>query len=232
MSTSGQDRWLGPSDPWPRHGAPWFRDALNRARTAGWWFKKPGGSSHNFGIVYCERPSAGSRPCKYVVFSTGEGGESASQDLVRLMQRCPHKIGPDDDLTLASERIHRIERLISAATALLDQYDHEQEVLALLDRAEELVDLADEEFAHVFSSAVDKEAEAKAAGREADEQLASLETGVRDPAALVEIAEDTARQVHRTLRSMDPPGRARPAKERLSDARAKLQALRVRLSKR
>lgn len=102
--------WYGPNTAWPRHGRPYFREALDYARDAQWWFGKF--DSHAFGKVVCGKDRPPDARCEFSIYSTGSGSESAAHELRSLVDRCQHKGASDTRATAAD-----------AADALLDEAD-------------------------------------------------------------------------------------------------------------
>lgn len=231
MAASGPT-WYGPMDEWPDHPKPWFRKALTSARVAGWWYRKAAGSAHIHGTVFCKRADDGPAPCIFPVFSSGSAGETKAQELERLVRRCPHNREAVDGLAAATVQMEKAERLCQGAEALLDKYDYEQKAIALLDRAEHLLEEAGRGVSGVdnlLSEAYDLEEEARAAGEDAEHSLTSASTELRDPGPVLDLAEGTASQVKLALSTASPSAEVRTLRKRVRGARGRIQGLRFRM---
>ncbi|BCJ65723.1 hypothetical protein GCM10009779_02340 [Polymorphospora rubra] len=206
---------------------------LAKARMAGWWYRKAGGSGHIHGTAYCQPPENRSDACKYPVFSSGGSGETAASELERKVRRCPHnQTGSVGTLAEASVRLDKVDRLCQGAEALLDRYAYDQRAMSLLDRAQELIEQAGDgadEVESLLGVAVELEHEADAAADEAERVLTLAGTEMRDAAGLLDVAEETTRQVKATLRDERPSTDVRNLRERVRQSQAKIRSLRSRL---
>jgi hypothetical protein len=128
--------WYGPNTTWPRHGRPYFREALNYARDAEWWFGKF--QSHGFGKAVCDKDLPPGARCEFPIFSTGSGSESAALELRLLVDRCPHKV-PSDSRASATDVA---EALLDEADLLIQAAERCINADNLQAAAEELLDLA------------------------------------------------------------------------------------------
>jgi hypothetical protein len=233
MSAGGRSRWFEPEDVWPSHGESWFREALDVARRRGWKLRSGGGSSHIYGTVFCPAP-AGSSPHKYVVFSTGRGGESAARELQRLVADCAHLADAARSiLAEAEDRIEKAESLLLAAEALIDKDSHEQAATALWVRAEELLDAVAEnaeEANELMEKAEEHERNAAAAGVEAESELRGSDEAGLGAEALAGRIADVLEPVGAALRRPGPRDQIATLKIRLKSAKDRLRSLRARLS--
>lgn len=235
MTGSGP-KWHGPTEKWPKHSKAWHRAALAKARSAGWWYKKAAESSHIHGTVYCQPPEKRAKACRFVVFSTGEGGESAAAELERLVRRCPH--GSDgtadrDRLTLAYMQVEKVEALCRGAQALLDQHRYEQGAAELLDRAEQLLEEAGSDASEadqLLRAAVDLEAEAVAAAQDAEQTLTLASTNLRDPAKVIDLAEAGTSAVNATIRGEKLSDAVRQLRTWVRAAQDRIRVLRSKLT--
>lgn len=225
--------WYAPTDSWPPHSHAWFRTALKKARSAGWWYRKAAGSAHIHGVAYCLGPDNRAGACKFVVYSTGKSGEDAATDFERLMRRCPHRERDVGALVEASRRMDRVELLCAGAEALLDRDDIEQEAAALLDRAEQLLDEAGdgaEVVDDLLRAVLDLEFDARAADDAAERAFVLATTDLREPSEVLDAADEVSGQVRAALIEEDPSSEVRNLRLRVRDARVKIQSLRRRLS--
>ncbi|WP_344062240.1 hypothetical protein [Nostocoides vanveenii] len=164
---------FAPTDKWPRHPKPWWRDALDMARDYGWSLTQIKG--HGWGHIYCP-----ARSCDYPIYSSGTAPEGPAKTARRKVERCPHG-------TVAAESVSHIEALLTKAERLIDAAD----ALSLknkLERRAELLDAADDlvsqsaawdEFGLLLAQAEDAEQEAAAAfaaaGERHDAQAGALD---------------------------------------------------------
>jgi hypothetical protein len=231
MPASGQEGWYGADEEWPRHPKPWFRNALEKARRAGWLYRK--NSSHSHGTLYCRDPAIGPC-CKYPVFSTGRAGENAAREVERLISRCQHDLEKRRSALVNAEgQMVKAEKLIRAAEALVDRAHHEQASAAAWARAVELVDLAGtsvHEVDAMLAHAVQEEAEARAADQDAAETLAPFPDHPPHPPDLVDAAEKITDDVKTSLGAIPANDQVASLRLRVSDARRRLRLLRARLS--
>lgn len=231
MPAGGQEGWYGADDEWPRHPKPWFRSALEKARQAGWLYRK--NSSHTHGTLYCRDPAIG-QCCKYTVFSTGRAGETAAKGVERLIRRCQHDLEKHRPaLANAEGQMVKVERLIRAAEALFDKARHEQASTAAWARAGELVDLAGtsvHEVDALLAHALEEEAEAQAADQDATETLAPFPDHAPHPPDLLDAAEKITDDVDTSLGAIPIKDQVTSLRLRVSDARERLRLLRARLS--
>ncbi|MET8229452.1 hypothetical protein ABZS77_02060 [Micromonospora sp. NPDC005298] len=231
MSGSGP-KWLSPSDPW-HHPKPWFDRALTYARAAGWWYRKAGGSGHIHGTAFCQPPDDRANACKYVVFSTGGGGESAAREFERLVRRCPHNTGVVVGVVAeAAAQLDKVEALCRGAAALLELSRYEQDAAALFDRAEQLLTEAGDaasEVDELLTAAFDMEEAAQAAGVAAEESLGEAATPLREPGQLLELADESALQVKDSLKQETESVEVRGLKRRVREIRTTIRSLRARL---
>jgi hypothetical protein len=233
--TGGGPTWYEPADQWPQHGKPWFREALKKARAAGWWYRKAGGSGHIYGTVYCQPPDSRQAGCKFVVFSTGEAGETVARELERKIRSCTHApAGDADSLAEAARQMTKVDRLCVAAEGLLDQAMHAHDAATLLERAEDLLQEAGrgaDEVDELLEKAIQAENLGRAAGEAADDALGLVPTGDRDPGRLLDLADQTTQSVGETLRQRPPSPAAKELKQWTGRARIKIRSLRWRLTR-
>jgi hypothetical protein len=107
-------RWYGPDESWPQHGLPWWVDALEVAREAGWHLITFSG--HTWGKVVCSRDV--DDPHQKVIFSTGRASERVARDLPKLVLRCNHP--RDGDWERLGVRLVQARQLLDGAALLLD----------------------------------------------------------------------------------------------------------------
>jgi len=231
---AGGPKWYSPADDWPQHPKPWFRTALAHARRSGWWYRSAAGHAH--GTVYCQGPEYRSGACKFVVFSTGVGGENAARELERLIRRCPHnEAAVADPVVAASVQMDRVDTLCDAAEALMAEHDRERELKLLLDRAAQLLDEAGRGVAEAeefLAAAMEVELEAKAAASEAERLLTAAGTDVRSPGQLLDMADETSAGVRSVLAEQAASREVRRLRARVDQARVRIRELRSRLSRR
>lgn len=139
--------WFGPEQPWPAHPHAAWRASLEEARRQGWHLRVH--SAHTFGTVHCRRGDDAS--CKVLIFTTGRATENVARQLAKKVSRCPHRgVEVQDsvvDLGAIGVRIGGANRLLDAATRLLDSRDE-------VDRVAELLDIAEEQVAALLEAAV------------------------------------------------------------------------------
>ena len=232
MSASGQVRWFDSADKWPQHAKPWFRDALAQARAAGWLFKGAGGAAHIFGTVYC-RPAPAESRCRFVVFSTGTGGESAASELVRMIGQCTH-LSDDQQSVLqrATVQLTKLEALLRAAGRLLDAAASQVDAANAWTTAGELLAEAEPILAEVTESIERAEAMETAAARARTEAVTALRPLHLDhagPAEVLDHADQVTTAVGTDLADLPPAApEVADAAGRLAAAQAHLDALRGR----
>jgi len=234
MSKRGQPgEWKSPDDKWPRHDSQWFRDSLDIARSAGWHFKEAGGAAHIFGMVFCRRVDTDDF-CSYVVFSTGEGGESASSGLRRKVEQCRHSpVGPASRLEAATVKVTRAERLVDAAERLIDVEEGQQESLDAWARASELMDAAESDAAKIerlWNIADDADMAVMLAEEAAREAVDAAEAPDQDLGQIVDLAESTVSAVHREAKALPRSQAVRLLKRRIQECRTRLAVVRTRLA--
>jgi hypothetical protein len=209
---------------------------LAYARAAGWWYRKAGSAGHIHGTAYCQPPDDRAHACKYVVFSTGEGGESAARELERLVRRCPHNTGIVVGVVAeAAVQLGKVEALCRGAKARLERSTYEQDAATLYDRADQLLTEAGEAASGVdelLTAAFDLEEEARAAGEAAEESLDEAATKLRDPGQLLELADESALQVKASLKQETESREVRDLKQRVREIRTTIRSLRARLPER
>ncbi len=230
MAGSGPT-WYGPTEEWPDHPKPWFRKALSSARAAGWWYRKAANSAHIHGTAFCKRAGEGVAHCKFLVFSSGSAGETKAQELERLIGRCPHNREAVDVLAAAGVQMDKADRLCQGAEALLDMYDYEQKAIALLDKANNLLEEADQGVSEVddlLCEACNVEAEARAASDHAEQSLTLAMTQLRDPGQVLDLADSTTSHVQTTLRTEKPSAEVRDLRKRVRKTRDKIKELKIR----
>lgn len=129
-----EHKWYGTTDSWPRHGAPLWDQALERARRAGWHLITFSG--HTWGKVVCSR--AAEEPHEKLIFSTGRGGENHARDLLKLIARCHHPRDDEEpvDYSKAQRLLDSVELLLAAAERCLAAERKQA-------HAEDLLDLGD-----------------------------------------------------------------------------------------
>lgn len=145
-----EDTWYGPDKVWPRHPKKHFRDALDHARAAGWHLREISG--HSFSTVFCCRNPDSC--CTFVVFSTGRGGESAADTLIKLVGACTHgaALPPSPTARWVADictRLDQVETMLAAAADCVAAESHAAAAYDLLDLiatemagVEELLDAA------------------------------------------------------------------------------------------
>ncbi|MGN9912579.1 hypothetical protein ACTMTJ_34080 [Phytohabitans sp. LJ34] len=234
MSKRGHSgEWRSPDDKWPRHNSQWFREALDFARSAGWHFKESGGAAHIFGVVFCRKVDTNDF-CSYVVFSTGEGGESAATGLRRKVEQCRHSAtGPASRLEAATVKMTKAERLVDAAERLIDAHGGQQESLEAWARASELMDAAESDTAEIerlWEIADDADKAVALAEEAAQEALDAAETDDLDPRRIMDLAEATVSEVHQEAKSLPRSQAVRTLKKRIQQCRTRLAVVRSRLA--
>jgi hypothetical protein len=220
----GMAKLYGSDDTWPRHPKPWFRAALEEARTAGWSLYEF--SAHTWGRVIC--PAGQSSGCVLIVYSTGRGGESVARELSSLVRRCPHGDGAMiGALTVARRQADKADRLVTAAVELWQNDRRRDRALEVLDLAAESAEEADE----LFRQAIYIDADARAAAEDLVDQLteAGLATlAEARPASLARRADDEALVGQQALRGVTGGG-VRALRGRLLTIRARVADLRREL---
>lgn len=123
-------RWYQPHDQWPRHPKQWWRETIGMARSAGWRLQTVEG--HVWGRIVCD-PDA-DRPCKVLIFSSGNGGESAALTARKTVQRCDHSTAAEAGQILlrVAELLDRAEALLEAASRCLQATNKRAEAEELL----------------------------------------------------------------------------------------------------
>jgi hypothetical protein len=136
--------WLSSSEPWPTHTHPEWRQTLDQARSAGWWFKPLTG--HGFGILGCSPSDGRADVCTIPVFSTGRGPEHVARQTRTKVLVCPHGVREADQPGASLERAEAFltgaERLLRAARACFASIDRQEKAPALLDQAKDDLDSA------------------------------------------------------------------------------------------
>ncbi len=129
-------RWYGPDESWPQHDLPWWADALEVARGAGWHLITFSG--HTWGKVVCSREV--DDPHQKVIFSTGRASENVARDLPKLVRRCKHpRKGDSDRLAQAGQLLDGAALLLDAAESRLQSREKAAECEELLRLAEDQV---------------------------------------------------------------------------------------------
>ncbi|RSN98496.1 hypothetical protein DMH26_18515 [Streptomyces sp. WAC 05379] len=133
-------RWYQPHEQWPRHPKPWWKETIGLARAAGWHLQEIDG--HAWGRIVCDRDS--DTPCKILIFSTGNGGESVAIKARRTIAACSHReaAGTEQVLVRATALLERAEALLQAAALCLQAEDKMTEAEDLLDGAATAADEA------------------------------------------------------------------------------------------
>ncbi len=65
--------------------------AVKYAESKGWEYRPPGGSAHAWGRVYC--PLRCREGCAISIWSTPRNPEHHALQLIRRINKCPHKMG-------------------------------------------------------------------------------------------------------------------------------------------
>jgi ABC-type transporter Mla subunit MlaD len=154
-----------------------------------------------------------------------------AQELERLTGRCPHNREAVDVLAAAAVQMDKADRLCQGAEALLDMYNYEQKAIALLDKAENLLEEADQGVSEVddlLCEAYNVEAEARAASDHAEQSLTLAMTQLRDPGQVLDLADSTTSHVQSTLRTEKPSAEVRDLRKRARKTRDKIGELRIR----
>ena len=112
----------GPSQRWPLHSRPRAREALQAARSAGWYFRECSG--HTFGILKCSEADGACRVQVWSTSGTADGSDTAKA-IRQAIRRCPHDAGagPSSNVDQVDRRTDleieaTVNRLIDAADAL------------------------------------------------------------------------------------------------------------------
>jgi hypothetical protein len=115
-----------PTEPWPEHPKPWFKDVFRKARDHGWTLLKF--SDHNDYKLICPGGT-----CQLPVFSTGRGGESVSKTFSNDIERCPHHAPTIAAVAVAQGLLDKAERLVDGLKAILDRDRVDQRSQEMLD---------------------------------------------------------------------------------------------------
>jgi hypothetical protein len=160
-------RWYGPEEEWPRHSKQAMQEALLIARSSGWHFRH-GGTSHNFGRVFCNRSD---EHCVFPVFGTGKNPESAARELAKRVTQCVHGAAGATKLQQSSDHVDRATHLVEAADRCRLSIDHTDQAAGLLAEAEHLLDNAEGVLLEVaFDEALEHERLASEAMEAAEEE--------------------------------------------------------------
>lgn len=136
--------YLGPRDRWPRHQRPEAQIALSEARRDGWYLKPGAGSAHLFGRLRCRSPQElPTGACVVGVYSTSgaRDGSDSAQVIRDALRTCPHhheatetheELAPEDAATEAAVLANRLRNLLTAASALLAEAEHHDEIDRLI----------------------------------------------------------------------------------------------------
>lgn len=178
--------WIGPSERWPNHSRPRAREALGRARAAGWWLKKSAGQGKPWGIITCADPSTVGKTerCSHMVLSTSgsaDGSETA-ETIFDAMRKCVHAHGAAaHDLIAEAEGLLRsATRCLDAAEHLLTAEGHRELLEDFLTRSVEAADEAEELLIRAVEEEAAAEASADAAAEAASEAGLASSIGARD----------------------------------------------------
>lgn len=115
-----------PTEPWPEHPKPWFKDVFRKARDHGWTLLKF--SDHNDYKLICPGGT-----CQLTVFSTGRGGESVSKTFSNDIERCPHHAPTMAAVAVAQELLDKAELLVRGLDTILDRDRVDQRSQEMLD---------------------------------------------------------------------------------------------------
>lgn len=126
---------FGPTDPWPDHPKPWWRDTLAFARSNGWSLELTSG--HGWGRLTC------SGGCKILVFSTGRAGENAARRARRDIERCAH--ATRSPIAQITWHLEQAERLLDAAQNLIQDRANHAAVEELIAEADAQLTASEEE---------------------------------------------------------------------------------------
>ena len=161
----------GPTDAWPNHPKPWFRDVYKLARGYGWSLK-PNTAHQGSARLHCPDGL-----CEFLVFATGRSSEAAAKQARRLVERCSHRAGLGDSLIQATGLLDSAERLLGAL-------DARREIAALNQQAENLlvgsVADEDEEILELWGEAerLTAEAESLLEGADPDRVVAEVDSSL------------------------------------------------------
>ena len=226
--TAQHGRWYSPDEEWPDHQKSWFQESLIFVRSSGWHLKKFTG--HTWGKVYCQRPTENLTPCAFIVFSTGRSGENAAMEMRKQVTKCPHSASP---FATASKRLSLVERMVDAATRLIERLRLRANYVGNYERAEELLSYAEAEAKDIEQLIEEGDANLRmydAVGEEVEASLSEAGIEERSVEGLVEAAEDIAAEVKSNLRQLPQSSQVKALKERLKAVEAKLRDLRARLN--
>ncbi|MFJ8833255.1 hypothetical protein [Micromonospora aurantiaca] len=158
----GEDLWYSPDDQWPRHKNQALREAAARLRSAGWHLKQT--TSHGFARAFCRRTDDNDA-CKVIIDTTPQDPESRAKDMDRALRDCKHRFSDQaDDLRYASELLDGAQQLLDAVEDLLDAEAVSNDAMEAWQRAEELLEVAEEnaaEFERVAALAAKFDEEAR-----------------------------------------------------------------------
>lgn len=215
-------RWYAPNEAWPRHSKPWWEDALQEAKEAGWHCMPLSG--HAWGRIACD-PSLPDA-CKFVIFSTGRSGESAAQEASKLIRRCRHV-----SASVADGLLREADRCLVSADVLLDAAARCLEAHDLRDRVEELLRLASwstDEAEKLLERAIASDAGAESAIGDAYRAGLRESPGLAyppDPADLLGEADQRIVAAEDCLTGAPASPRKGSLQERAAEARVKLADL-------
>lgn len=223
-----QAGWKSPDAVWPDHSRSEARNALTRARQAGWWLKKSSGQAKVWGAITCGDPALPKEQrCSTIVMSTSGSadGSATARALDTVLRKCPHtRADAGADLldqaealvACAAKCLETVRALIEARghrelmedflRQALDQSDQADELLAQATKAEELAEVAVGVGEHARAEAgVPADAEPVDLTRYAEERAASAKRLVADAtdraARLLRARCDAIRAEARSLRS-------------------------------
>lgn len=219
----------GPDETWPRHQRPFWNEALDEARSAGWTLKYVD-APHKFGVVSCPGGEDGARHT-FMVDKTATGGETKSREARKTVRNCQH------GATASGSKVHarqaecqrlldEAERLIDLADTRLTLAEAKQAAWAELERIETQLETAAANLAEILW---EEQEQAWQAAMDFDDAPApdAIAENLDDAIAAVAGSEKvaTALKVRRPRLAQPFLDRAHAAKTRIDELTARLMAL-------
>ena len=210
----------GPDVMWPEHQDKFWREALARARRAGWTLKHLN-ASHRFGVVYCP-----AEVHNFKVGMTPKNSETHAKEAEKKVTWCGHlPPGPLwDRRDRAGELLDAAERIILSVATGLDMIDRRLDAYKLFDQLEIQLKTAAANVSEVLRAEHEAALGAAIDADDAAPDPPVLEEELETASISVSEGESEAKSMREAR-----PGVARPLLKRASDLRERIDALRNRL---
>ena len=210
----------GPDVIWPEHQDKFWREALARARRAGWTLKYLN-APHCFGVVSCPAEDH-----TFKVGMTPKSSETHAKEAEKKVTRCEHlPPGPlRDHRDRAGELLDVAERIALEVAVGLDKISRRLDAHKLFDQLEIQLKTAAANVSEVLRAEHEAALGATIDADDAAPDPPVLEEELDTASASVSEGESLARSMRQA-----PPGVARPLLKRASDLRERIDAMRNRL---